>query len=139
MRSFVLAVILTSAACSGAEGPLMLAGQDCMQCHSGSAANALSAPTWSVAGTLYTAPDADPNAGVEGGLVHVTDATGVQLTLRSNLAGNFYSADTLIFPLEVCVERAGATRCMQNVVQGSCNGCHTVPSQNHAPGRITTP
>jgi len=140
MRTFAFAVILASTACAGGEGPLMLPGHDCLACHGGSAAHALGAPTWSVAGTVYAAPDADPNAGVEGVLVHVTDATGAQLTLRSNLAGNFYSAEVLAFPLQqVCVERAGASSCMQNVAQGSCNSCHTLPSQNQAPGRITAP
>ena len=140
MRISSLVVIMALTACAGGEGPLMLPGQDCLSCHSGSAAKAIDAPVWSVAGTVYAASDADPNAGVEGALIHITDAAGVKLTLRSNLAGNFYSAEVLAFPLQqVCVERAGASSCMQNVAQGSCNSCHTLPSQNQAPGRITAP
>jgi hypothetical protein len=117
----------------------MLPGDDCLSCHSGAAAKAVDAPVWTIAGTVYPYPDANPDDGLEGIHIHVSDAAGTTFTLKSNQAGNFYSAENVAFPLEVCVERGGATRCMENVVQGSCNSCHTIPSQNHAPGRVTAP
>jgi hypothetical protein len=140
MTRVALASLLALAACSSPhEGPLMLPGEDCMNCHGGAAAKAVDAPVWTIAGTVYAAPDADPSDGVDDALVHVSDAAGVTFTLKTNRAGNFYSAESVVFPLEACVEREGVTRCMQNVVQGGCNGCHTIPSQNHAPGRISAP
>ncbi len=60
--------------------------------------------------------------------------------MRSNLAGNFYSAESVAFPLRVCVERNGAVQCMQATAEsGSCNACHTWPPNGEAPGRVTAP
>jgi hypothetical protein len=89
---------------------------------------------------VYPTPDADPNAGVLGASIRVTDATGWSFSLGTNLAGNFYSAEPVTFPLQVCVEQGGAARCMETLAAyGSCNACHAWPPANGAPGRITIP
>jgi hypothetical protein len=140
MKKLVLAALAAAAACSPAQSPLMRPGEDCMSCHAGANAATLEAPVWTVAGTVYDAVDPEPNAGVEDAYVHVTDAQGALLTLRSNAAGNFYAADPIVYPLQVCVERNGAMSCMrQPAPTGACNSCHTIPAQNAAPGRITLP
>jgi len=129
--------------------PLMRPGEDCLQCHGGKTVPGTSvdggfhprhATTWTIAGTVYQTPDADPDAGVLGASIRVTDANGWTFSLRSNLAGNFYSAEQVAFPLQVCVERGGADRCMETpVAYGSCNACHAWPPADDAAGRITVP
>ena len=102
------AAVLTAAACAPAEGPLMAPGQDCISCHDGGAAR-----RWTAAGTWAHADQ------------HVTirDANGKSFTLRTNRAGNFYTAESLAFPLEVSVDgRAMPTPVIYEA--RSCNRCH---------------
>jgi hypothetical protein len=137
MNRLVLVVALAVAGCVPEEGPLMRPGEDCMRCHG---ANEDEAKTWSIAGTVYDAPDADAQAGLLGAHIQITDASGWSFRLRSNLSGNFYSAESVAFPLQVCAEKGGATHCMEDPVQsGACNACHTVPPTGEAPGRIAVP
>ena len=138
-RIAILLGFASMLACSGGTGPTMLPGDDCQSCHAGDKASALSAPVWTVAGTVYGASDADEHAGKKDVLVHLTDARNVTVTLRTNSAGNFYTAESLTFPLQACVESGGLSQCMQTVPTGGCNECHTIPSQNQAPGRIWIP
>ena len=108
-------------ACIPAEGPLMLPGADCLSCHDGEGR----ARRWTVAGTIYDEPSAPGDAGLHGASVHVADATGRSFALRTNRAGNFYTAEPVTFPLTVCVERRGVVSCMEEAVtRGSCNVCH---------------
>ena len=138
-RAAAVAAALALAACVPAEGPLMSPGQDCLACHSPGAPSGQHAKDWSLAGTVYPALDADPNAGVEGDEVEVTDTAGFAFSLRTNQAGNFYSAESVRFPLAVCVSRGGAKSCMQSpVASGACNACHQ-PGSGLAPGRIQGP
>jgi len=139
MRRLALVTTLASLACVPEEGPLMQPGRNCMECHGGSGED--DARPWTLAGTVYAAPNAPHQAGVEGVRVHVTDSKGFDFRLRSNQAGNFYTAEALSFPLAVCLERDGAgTTCMESPVEhGSCNACHTVPPTENAPGRLTQP
>jgi hypothetical protein len=90
----------------------MAAGQDCMECH-GSAGGEDARP-WSVAGTV---------AGRQGASVTITDAGGWSFTLRSNQAGNFYTAEGVRFPLRVSVD-GKAMPATPVLSQGSCNCCH---------------
>jgi hypothetical protein len=140
---------------AGLDGsPGMMPGQNCLQCHveGGSA----SFHAFSVAGTVYATPDAGENDGVQGVEILVTDATGRQLTLISNGAGNFYTAEDLVPPLQVAAQW-GATRMNMNETppggqaghppaRTPCNLCHTVPGNNggianfmNAPGRLFVP
>ena len=147
MRRPALACAFVLGACVPEQGPLMRPGEDCMLCHGGdtvpgAAADAGSGGRHARAhrGTVYDAPDADPNAGVLGAYVHVIDSNGWSFELRSNLAGNFYSAEGIAFPLQLCVERGGNLLCAQSPhAYGSCNACHTQPPIDGAAGRLVAP
>jgi hypothetical protein len=149
---------LLSAGCqdiAGLEGsPGMNPGQNCLQCHvEGGAA---SFHTFSVSGTVYATPDAGVDDGVQGVEILVTDSKGTKLTLVSNSAGNFYTAEELVPPLEVAAQW-GHTRIDMGEsppsgqaghppVRAPCNLCHTLPPNNGGvaffgtpPGRIFVP
>lgn len=115
-----------------ADGPSMTPGQDCMLCHTGQVAQA-----WTVAGTLYADPASPAAGGVEGAQVLVTDAANNSLTLTTNGAGNFYTAEALQFPIKVQAQFGSRRMAMVSApASGSCNSCHTQPAVNAAPGRI---
>ncbi len=134
-RALLLAAVLVSACGIPAHSPMMLPGEDCLRCHSGERAQ-----QWTLAGTLFSTPTAATDAGLEGASVLVTDANGRSLTLRTNGAGNFYTAESLVFPLHVEVQQNGVSVGMAMAVpSGGCNACHTQPPLNGAPGRIYLP
>jgi hypothetical protein len=135
MKWLILGV-LAAAACTPEEGPLMRPGEDCLKCH-GSGGHA---PPWTIAGTVYNDPNAAADQGIQGAEIEVTDANGWSFKLQTNQAGNFYTAEAVAFPLQVCVNKDGRRDCMDPPVPfGGCNGCHTLPTQNDAPGRIAPP
>lgn len=134
--SRVLATVWLAAvlqACAVPEdGPMMEPGEDCIHCH-GDGGGGEDGPRWTVAGTVYPSGDtADPGAGVRGASIWLQDSNGKTFTLRSNKAGNFYSAESLAFPIRVAVghelghgrpgEVTDADRPV--LVHGSCNRCH---------------
>jgi len=133
-RLIVLAA-LGSSACVPSDGPTMRPGDDCLRCHGNhpggtdEAGPVQKATFWSLAGTVYSAFNSDPNSGIEGAHVEITDNTGFSFDLETNLVGNFYSAESVAFPLQrVCVTSGGATRCMEDPApNGACNYCHTQP------------
>ena len=86
-RAAGAALALALAGCVSEEGPMMKPGSDCMECHGGGEEEAR---PWTVAGTI---------AGVRGAHITITDANGWSFTLRSNDAGNFYTAEPVAFPL----------------------------------------
>jgi hypothetical protein len=135
-RAPLLAVLLgAGAAGCGGLGPSMSPGQDCLACHSNGQAQ-----TWTLAGTLYRRPDAGEGDGLEGAHVLLTDAIGRSYTLTTNAAGNFYTAEALEFPVQVSVQKDGVEVWMSTAaVVGGCNGCHTSPPTNSAPGRLYLP
>jgi hypothetical protein len=148
MRCLPLALAgLALAACTPDNGPTMRPGDDCLRCHGGATPGSTTeglpvhhATPWSLAGTAYPSLDSGANAGIEGVDIQVTDARGFTFTLHSNLAGNFYSAETVAFPLHVCASRNGLARCMESPSpHGACNYCHALPPLGDAPGRITAP
>ncbi len=106
MRSLAAALALLAAGCIPEEGPLMLPGSDCLDCHGGDEAK-----TWTAAGTWNP----------EGSHVTITDSKGKSFTLRTNRAGNFYTAEPLAFPLSVSVN---GTPMPAAVTYGGCNACH---------------
>ena len=134
--------------------PVMDPGLDCLTCHSaGSSTSCSTSPCraawrpWSLAGTVYGSPDAGTADGVAGVQVVVTDSTGKTLTLVSNAAGNFYTAEPLSFPLASLMVQNGKHRMAMNLDPsiamppqiGSCNLCHTQPPAFTAPGRLFVP
>jgi len=140
---------------AGLDGsPGMNPGQNCLLCHveGGSA----SFHAFSVSGTVYASPDANEDAGVQGVEILVTDAKGTKLTLTSNGAGNFYTAEELVPPISVqaqwgqtrmaMVESPPSGQAMHPPARAACNACHTWPGGNggdpnfiNAPGRIFVP
>jgi hypothetical protein len=149
------AAAFLAAGCIPADGPLMAPGEDCLECHGGGASDGNGGggdeltttpasrldddgPRWSAAGTVYPSAGSDADAGLEGARVHLTDANGRSITLRTNQAGNFYTAERLRFPLRVAVTAGGVTKPMEDAVEyGGCNHCHTRPPQDDAPGRLS--
>jgi predicted small lipoprotein YifL len=125
----VVAIVAVLAACTPKDGPLMEAGENCQGCHGGEGPlylgeRAHNAKPWSVAGTVFSAS----GQGVEGAQVHITDANGFSFWLRTNLAGNFYSAETVKLPLTTCIDWQGREKCQQSpVTKGTCNECHNLP------------
>jgi len=120
-------LLLGAAACIPEEGPLMEPSSNCMECHDGGEAR-----RWTVAGTW---------PGGQGSRVSVQDAGGKGLTLRTNRAGNFYTAEPLAFPLRAIsvngqpMNPAALTPAEQATAfgQGSCGltGCHGGAGHEH--------
>jgi hypothetical protein len=130
MKWLALAALTAIVACVPGDGPLMEAGENCQGCHGDGketlylGERARHATTWTIAGTVYD--PVDSGKAVEGSEVQITDQNGFAFSLRSNLAGNFYSKETVVFPLKsACIAFAGQTVCQQSpVTSGSCNQCH---------------
>jgi len=107
MRRAILLLLLGGAAgCIPEEGPMMEPGSDCLECHGGGEAR-----RWTVAGTW----------GGQGNQVALRDAAGKTVALRTNRAGNFWTAEPLAFPLSVSVNGQAMPAA---VADGSCNSCH---------------
>lgn len=118
-------------------GPLMRAGDNCLRCHreNGEAQN-----LWTAAGTVYATPEADRDDGLENVQVILEDSSGKVVTLTTNAAGNFYTAEPLLPDYRVRVERNGKSLAMSfSPPAGSCNACHSIPPVGNAPGRIFAP
>lgn len=115
MRPLAVLFVLAATSCGiPSHGPAMRPGEDCNGCHS-----------FSAAGTLFTNPGDDTSSGLEAGRVHLTDANGRSLTLKTNEVGNFYTNEDLAFPVTVVVERRGALAVMLSPAPtGGCNRCH---------------
>ena len=111
--------------------PEMLPGSDCMSCHR----------EFSSAGTVFGAVDDVNNCfGVEGVAVEITDATGRDVTMFTNRAGNFYTNQRLTPPYTTRVTHQGRTREMLSSVSDfNCASCHTAAGRDGAPGRVFVP
>ena len=111
IRPAAIAALLT-AACIPEPGPMMSPGEDCLECHGGGGGEE-DAVAWTVAGTF----------GHQGSKVRIQDATGWSFTLTANQAGNFYTRETVRFPLTVSVD--GQTM-PGTITYGGCNAnrCH---------------
>lgn len=106
MRAAVAAAtLLLAAGCIPNEGPLMSPFEDCLKCHGKG-----EGPAWSAAGTW-----------ARGAKIEVVDAGGKSVTMTGNKVGNFYTAESLRFPLTVYVDGA---RMPAPVTYGGCNICH---------------
>jgi hypothetical protein len=89
--------------------------QDCLGCHSSSGS---AHHVWTVAGTW-----------AKGATITVVDPNGKTVTMRGNEVGNFYTAETLAFPLTVYVNGRVMTSMTDHVTPqlityGGCNLCH---------------
>jgi len=93
-----------------------------------------------VAGTVYPTPSSGSRSGVLDAHVQIRDAGGWSFEVQTNVAGNFYTAESVAFPLQVCVVLGGAATCMSAPVDyGGCNACHAQPPAGGAPGRVAVP
>ncbi len=122
------------------EGPAMRPGDACVSCHARSGGEA---PLFTIAGTVYKTAHEPTNcegANVSGASVVITDATNKTLTLPVNVAGNFYTTQSVAKPFQAKVVYGGRERAMSSAQNtGDCNSCHTETGANGAPGRIMLP
>jgi hypothetical protein len=132
MRLFAILALVVTVGCGiPSEGPAMRPGDNCLDCHG-----------FTAAGTIFTNATDDASRGVIGGRVHLTDANGRTLTLKTNETGNFYTREKLTFPLVILVEKDGLLAVMRTPApDGGCNRCHTLPPPatelpELAPGRV---
>ncbi len=130
MKRLVLVLAaLATFACGGEGGPLMEPGSDCLRCHGGggggSGGEEDGGRAWSFAGTVYPG-----GKGVQGVTNSVRDANRKTVSVRSNQAGNFYSAEKLVAPVTIWMSSGGAVRQMPALTGtdvarwGRCNACH---------------
>jgi hypothetical protein len=102
------------------------AGAACLSCHTGTGA----APKWTIAGTIY----GGDGLALPGATITVTDNGGNELKLISASNGNFYTSQTVQFPVRVVASRCPDTRPMLNAQQiGNCNSCHSGASRIKLP------
>jgi hypothetical protein len=104
-------------------------GQNCLTCHDGNTADA---PLWTLAGTLYTS--AAGATALPGGTIIATDAAGSEIKIISGDNGNFYTSQTVVFPVTIVASRCPDTRPMISPQQvGDCNSCHGANQRIHLP------
>ncbi len=117
---------------------LMLPGRACLQCHDRTRGPSAAMV---VAGTVFgDVRQRDGCPGVPEQRVVIVDAEGREVSFTTNLAGNFYFRQPLVFPVRARVEDGDTIREMQEPVDsGDCNVCHTVLGTEMAPGRIVRP
>ncbi len=133
----VLALAGATACGTPTNGPQMMPGSNCMTCH---AEGGTSSHAWTVAGTVFNGPKGSSALLVYGAQVQVTDANGTELTLGTNGAGNFYTAEPLAFPIQVAVQYGDKVMKMQQAPpNGSCNSCHSGNGLNGASGELYVP
>jgi hypothetical protein len=108
-------------ACGDPGGSTMCPGSNCLECHG-----------FKVAGTVFTSTTS--TTPVSGATVTISPATGADVVLTSNSAGNFYTSASLAFPLTVIVSKGTATASMGSTVpagDGGCNQCHDAGMRIH--------
>ena len=104
--------------CEG-EGENMLPGSECTACHREGGESV----AFGVAGTLFS--DLDGSGPVASAVVEITDATGEVFTMTTTTAGNFYTEETPVFPIQAAVEAESKRSAMfLEVETGGCNDCH---------------
>lgn len=129
--------LLTSCGHDDDGNEFMAPGENCLSCH-GSGGKAAHDATFTIAGTVFAALDSDTGAGIEGVSVHIVDASDRQLSLKSNRVGNFFTSESVQFPLKsVKLAKDGKEHFMNTQVStGACSSCHTQPASGGAPGRL---
>lgn len=107
-------------------------GQACMQCHKAGG----SGPQFTLGGTLFDGLNS--STGVDGATLRIVDANGTEVALHSALNGNFYTTQSLTFPLTVSGSSCPNTQKMFSAVNengADCNsaGCHDSTFRIHLP------
>jgi hypothetical protein len=100
----------------------MNGGRNCLTCHS----------NFTLAGTLY----ASINGGsvVPSATVKITDSNSQVLELVTGLDGNFYTSQSLAFPVSIQIDKCPDTVSMPaQATQGGCNSCHNDGNRIHLP------
>jgi hypothetical protein len=126
---FLLLIAALLAACGGGDddgNALMKPGEDCLAsgCHGPG-----SQPQFTVAGSVFPSAGAAASAGLANVTVTVKDAAGVEFTLTTNAAGNFFSGVAMALPLtSVYLIRDGKRTDMRGSPQGACASCHKLGS-----------
>lgn len=119
-------------------GPLMRPGWNCNATGCHFPLGQTKPPPWSAGGTVFLDRMSDPNDGVKGAVVTLTDEEGKEVSLTTNEAGNFYTLEKLVGPLRVSLSYDGRTIRMPGTAPaGSCNFCHQ--PLGDAKGRIYLP
>jgi len=138
---FATLAVCVLAGCDPTDKPTMNPGQDCMTCHctTDSTCTASRLP-WTAAGTIFADFSSTDTGGVQGVHVLIMDALDAGVSLTTNAAGNFYTAEPLTPPLNIYIEYQGTDAGMLNhptpaMIYGAgvpgkgvgCNGCHQAP------------
>ena len=136
-RPWLGLLVLSVAGCIPAASPVMEPGNDCLACH----AEGQSKLPWTLSGTIYAAPDARAEQGIAGVEVQATGSDGKVLTLESNSAGNFYTRETVAFPVQLRLRRGDQVKEMTRTLDGvtGCASCHAATPVEGAPGRLYLP
>ncbi len=109
----------------------MRPGEDCLSCHN-SGNNA-----FTLAGTVFTDGTAS-SSGLSGVTLTVTDSKGATVTLTSNSVGNFFTSQSLTFPVNIALTSGSSSASMSAASRGGCNSCHGTGSGDSA-GRVHVP
>jgi hypothetical protein len=121
--------------------PTMSPGSSCLVCHVN---NGLATDRpWSVAGTVFGSPSSGLDGGVSGASILLTDSHGKQITLISNVAGNFYTGESFANLVDVEVQ-LGNQRLTMTLADGGvslatisdCNRCHQLSGSPGASGPL---
>jgi hypothetical protein len=121
-------------------GPQMRPGNNCLRCHA-PGKQAASRP-FSFGGTVFPAANSEPcSDGVEGVTIDVTDSKGRSVSVMSNEAGNFWTAEPLTPPFRISAKRGSKTVEMPiESPTGGCALCHSaVGPVGGAKGSIRPP
>ena len=116
-------------------------GSSCLICHV-SGGLATDRP-WSVAGTVFGSPASGLDGGLSGVQILLTDSHGKQITIISNVAGNFYTGETFADLVDVEVQ-LGSQRLAMTLGDGGaspsaigdCNRCHQLSTSPGASGPL---
>jgi hypothetical protein len=110
-------------------------GNSCIQSGCHTVARASVTKPMTIAGTLYGAIGG--GAAVSKATIHAIDANGVDIKMVTTTNGNFWSTQTVAFPIKVRASLCpNADQPMISPVtstQGSCNACHGAGNRIHLP------
>jgi len=114
-----------------ANGPSgMNAGTACLSCH----AFLTGTRHFTLGGTLYT--NVNGSARVGGATIQVTDATNKVITMITGSDGNFWSGQSVTFPIRGFASKCPDSAAMSaSQTSGDCNkgGCHSSGNRMHLP------